>query len=125
MNREIKEQRLFFGPGPKISKRPLRAQTTLECVAVVVCVVAALLAMQIYFKRSVQGRLKDNADNIGKQYDPASSASNISYVQDSDSTSSTQMYIEDEKVKTVTTVTINSSSTNQSGTESVGNLCGG
>ncbi len=118
----VKKRKLFFRAAPKILRYPLSAQTSLEFVTIVICVIAALLAMQVYLKRSVQGRLKESADSIGKQYDPASSVSNTTYAQDSDSTSSTQMFEEGGKIKTVTTVTLNSSSESRTGTESVGNL---
>lgn len=43
----------------------------------VACVVAALVGMQIYIKRSSQGRLKQASDEIGEQYAPMSADSNI------------------------------------------------
>ena len=42
-----------------------------------VLIVAALIAMQVYLKRSIQGRLRSNADNIGEQYDPAKTTSDF------------------------------------------------
>ena len=50
-----------------------QAQSTLEYAIIVAVVVGALLAMQIYVKRGVQGRLRSSTDNIGDQY----SAGNI------------------------------------------------
>lgn len=38
----------------------------------VACVVAALLAMQIYIKRGIQGKLRQGSDEIGEQYAPMS-----------------------------------------------------
>lgn len=43
----------------------------------VACVVAALLAMQIYMKRGIQGKLRAASDEIGEQYAPASADSSI------------------------------------------------
>jgi hypothetical protein len=47
-----------------------RAQSVLEYATVIACTVAALLAMQIYIKRSMQGRLKRTADQFGPHYAP-------------------------------------------------------
>ena len=48
-----------------------RGQTFIEYMAVITCVIAALLAMQHYIQRAVQGRLRSAADQIGEQYAPA------------------------------------------------------
>jgi uncharacterized protein (UPF0333 family) len=45
-------------------------QTTLEYAVVIVCIVAALIAMKPYVTRSIQGRLRSAADQIGEQYEP-------------------------------------------------------
>lgn len=45
-----------------------KAQSTLEYAVVIAVVVAALLAIQVYMKRSVQGKLRSSTDNIGEQY---------------------------------------------------------
>jgi len=48
-----------------------RAQSTLEYVLIVAAVIGGIMAMQLYVKRSVQGRLKDLADEISQQaYNP-------------------------------------------------------
>ena len=41
-----------------------RAQSTAEYAVVLAAVAAALIGMQIYIKRSVQGRIRDLADQI-------------------------------------------------------------
>ena len=51
------------------------AQSTLEYAMVIACVVGAIIAMQIYVKRSVQGRLRDAADEVGEQYSAANTTS--------------------------------------------------
>ena len=53
-----------------------RAQTILEYAAVIACVVAALLAMQVYIKRGMQGRLRQVADELGQQYAPMNTEGN-------------------------------------------------
>ena len=45
-----------------------KAQSTLEYAILVAVVVGALLAVQVYMKRGVQGRLRSSTDNIGDQY---------------------------------------------------------
>lgn len=50
--------------------RRTAAQTTLEFALLIVVVIAALLAMQIYMKRAVSGRLRQVSDEIGPQYEP-------------------------------------------------------
>jgi len=57
-------------------KNDKKAQSTLEYAVVIVCVVAALLAIQVYIKRGIQGRLRSSADSIGEQYAPGNTTSN-------------------------------------------------
>ncbi len=45
-----------------------RGQSTLEYAVLIIIVIAALLSIQVYIKRGVQGRLKSSADDIGEQY---------------------------------------------------------
>ena len=45
-----------------------RGQSTLEYAVLVVIIIGALLSIQFYIKRGVQGRLKSAADDIGDQY---------------------------------------------------------
>ena len=46
-----------------------KAASTLEFAVVILAVVAALLAIHLYMRRSVLGRLKDSSDKIGRQFD--------------------------------------------------------
>jgi uncharacterized protein (UPF0333 family) len=48
---------------------PSRAQSTLEYGVVLAVVVAALVTMQLYFKRGIQATIKTAADEIGAQED--------------------------------------------------------
>ena len=50
--------------------KELRAQSTLEYAVVIACIVGALLAMQVYIKRGISGKLRSATDDIGQQYDP-------------------------------------------------------
>ena len=45
-----------------------RGQSTLEYAVLIVVIIGALLSIQVYLKRGVQGRLKSAADDIGDQY---------------------------------------------------------
>jgi hypothetical protein len=45
-----------------------RGQSTLEYAVLIVVIIGALLTIQVYLKRGVQGRLKSSADDIGDQY---------------------------------------------------------
>lgn len=52
-----------------------KGQTTLEVVILIGFVVAALIAMGIYMKRGIQGRLKDSTDQVGEQYSAGNTVS--------------------------------------------------
>lgn len=45
-----------------------RAQSTLEYAVLVIVIIGALLSIQVYLKRGVQGRLKQATDDIGDQF---------------------------------------------------------
>lgn len=47
-----------------------RAQSTLEYAVLIIIVIGALLTIQVYIKRGVQGRLKQATDDIGTQFSP-------------------------------------------------------
>ena len=49
-------------------KKRKRGQSTLEYAILIIIIIGALLSVQVYIKRSVQGRLKSAADDIGDQY---------------------------------------------------------
>ena len=47
-----------------------KGQSTLEYAVLIVIIIAALLAMNQYIKRGLQGRLKSATDDIGDQFSP-------------------------------------------------------
>lgn len=47
-----------------------KGQSTLEYAVIIAVVVAALVAMQTYVKRGLQGRLRQASDDIGEQFSP-------------------------------------------------------
>ena len=53
-----------------------KGQNTLEYAVLIAVIVAALIAMQRYINRGMQGKLKASADDIGKQFDFGRSNSN-------------------------------------------------
>ena len=50
-------------------RRGIRAQSTLEYAMIIAVVVGGLIAMQIYMKRGVEGKLRESTDDIGYQFD--------------------------------------------------------
>lgn len=53
-----------------------RGQSTLEYAVLIVVIIAALVAMQVYLKRGVQGRMRESTDQIGEQFSPGYTTSN-------------------------------------------------
>lgn len=53
-----------------------RGQSTLEYAVLIVVIIAALIAMQVYLKRGIQGRTRESADQIGEQFSPGATVSN-------------------------------------------------
>jgi len=47
-----------------------RGQSALEYGVLLTIIVAAIIVMQVYIKRGIQGRFKESADDIGEQFDP-------------------------------------------------------
>ena len=47
-----------------------KAQSTLEYAILIIIIIGALLAVQTYIKRGIQGKMKTSADDIGDQYSP-------------------------------------------------------
>lgn len=51
-------------------QRREKGQSTLEYAILIIIVLAALLSIQVYIKRGIQGRFKSAADDIGEQFSP-------------------------------------------------------
>lgn len=47
-----------------------KGQSTLEYSLIVTVVIAALLGINLFMNRGIQGRLKESANDIGQQFDP-------------------------------------------------------
>ena len=54
-----------------------RGQSTLEYAVLIVVIIAALIAMQVYLKRGIQGGLREKSDQIGDQYSPGYTTTNM------------------------------------------------
>jgi len=47
-----------------------KGQSAVEYALVIIVAIAALLAINVYMKKGMQGRLKESTDQIGRQFDP-------------------------------------------------------
>lgn len=88
-------------------------QSTLEYAVLIVVIIAALVAMQVYLKRGIQGRVRESADQIGSQFSPGITTSNMTTSTGGTTTES----LENNQM----TTTFNNQFQNRSGTETVGN----
>lgn len=99
--------------------KKIKGQSTLEFTLVIIVVVAALIAIQIYMKRGVEGKLRSSTDSVGEQFEAGKTQINVT----TDNPSKVvQEYGYDEKgakVAGTTTVSTESSSQNVSGSETV------
>lgn len=104
-----------------------RGQTTMEYALLAAVLVAALIGMQMYLKRSMGGRLRSAADSLGEQYAPRHTTSNLTTTVSS-TTTTTSTLRKDQAVDgaqvdvMVTTTTIdaaNPDTTTRRGTETV------
>ena len=50
------------------TNRRKKGQSTLEYAVLIIIIIGALLSIQVYIKRGVQGRLKQATDDIGDQF---------------------------------------------------------
>ena len=53
-----------------LNKKRQKGQSTLEYAILIIIIIGALLSIQIYIKRGIQGRLKSATDDIGTQFSP-------------------------------------------------------
>jgi hypothetical protein len=54
--------------------RNLKGQSTLEYAILIIIIIAALITLQSYIKRGVQGRLASSTDSIGDQFSTSDKA---------------------------------------------------
>ena len=97
-----------------------RAQSSLEFAVVIAAVVVALLVMQVYIKRSLQGRLRQSADELSQQqYEPKNTVSDMTITQNSDITTDTNTEDTGTQYKATSTTIINSQSEHRVGNETI------
>ena len=53
-----------------LNRRRKKGQSTLEYAVLIIIIIGALLSIQVYIKRGIQGRLKSATDDIGDQFSP-------------------------------------------------------
>ena len=63
-----------------------RGQSVLEYAILMVIIIAALLTLQTYIKRGIQGRLKSATDDIGSQYTTANGSNYMKRITTNSST---------------------------------------
>ena len=55
-----------------------KGQSTVEYAVLIIIIICALISIQAYIKRGVQGRLKSASDDIGDQFSPGNTNAIIS-----------------------------------------------
>ena len=60
----------------KLNERRQKGQSTLEYFILIIIIIGALLSIQVYIKRGIQGRLKSATDDIGIQFSPGNQNAN-------------------------------------------------
>jgi len=68
-----------------------KGQSVMETAVLVLVIVGALIAMQVYLKRGIQGRLRGGVDSIGEQYDPQATSSSFAISHDSSAITTTNI----------------------------------
>tara|TARA_B100000745_G_C19991638_1_gene336272 strand:+ start:167 stop:502 length:336 start_codon:yes stop_codon:yes gene_type:complete len=66
------------------NNRRKKGQSTLEYAILIIIIIGALLSIQVYIKRGIQGRLKSATDDIGDQFDPGNTKSNFTMTRSSE-----------------------------------------
>ncbi len=88
-------------------RRKKRGQSTLEFTVLIIIIIGALLSIQVYIKRAVQGSLKSAADDVSQQqYSPG----NTNYVM---TTSTHSESLQKQVNGTTTSNLIGNQTTNQ------------
>jgi Flp pilus assembly pilin Flp len=68
-----------------------KGQSTLEIGVLIACICAAMIAMQFYIKRSVAGRFRQGADEIGQQFDYYNTSQSVNTTVTTDSIITSRM----------------------------------
>ena len=95
-----------------LNKRRKKGQSTLEYAILIIIIIGALLSIQVYIKRGIQGRLKQAADDIGDQFSVGNTnvvtvtSSTSKTIETFESGASTSKLRDDEVTTTTTNVQI-------------------
>ncbi len=97
----------------------------LELAIFIICLVMALIAMQGYILRSIQGGLRHSSDKIGGQYDPEHTFVNFTTISRSDMTTEVVVdvirdIVNGDSINATTTVFTDLDEQTRTGTEIVG-----
>lgn len=95
-----------------------RGQSTLEYVILTGFIVAALIAMGVYMKRGIQGKLRESTDQVGEQYSAGNTTSSYT-------TSTDIQQTENMQAGGQTTTTIDRNIQKKSGSETVSDFSTG
>ena len=66
-----------------------KGQSTLEYAVLIIIIIGALLSIQVYIKRGIQGRLKSATDDIGDQFSPGNTYVNKHTITNATETTTT------------------------------------
>lgn len=109
----------------------ISAQSTIEYAVLIACIVAAVIGMQFYLRRGIQGRLRQGGDEIGQQYSATNTGSTTTTITDSTWTinqslvhlqdkSGAFLYKDDLPVNGLNTKTTVDETTSKEGKETIG-----
>ncbi|MDD5004886.1 MAG: hypothetical protein PHS93_00040 [Candidatus Omnitrophica bacterium] len=103
-------------------KNIIGQSSVIEYAFVIVVIIVALIAMQSYLKRGIQGKIRESADSIGSQYEPGATESDFTITTSSDITSTSLVDVDRtaNRVNATTIVTTNMDEQSRTGTETVG-----
>ncbi len=80
--------------------RKQKGQSTLEYALIIVVVIAALLAINAYMKRGIQGKLRESIDEVGEQYSAGNTTSNYTIKQEGEMKTKEEFGVEAQGVST-------------------------
>ncbi|MFA5411447.1 MAG: hypothetical protein WC321_06305 [Candidatus Omnitrophota bacterium] len=89
-----------------------RAQSTIEYTVIIAAVALALLAMQVYFKRGLQGRFRGSADELsgGVAYAPGATNAVSTFSRTIEENSSSETIKEDSALGDINEKSVSKSS---------------
>lgn len=86
----------------------------IELAVLIIVISAGLIGISIYLKRSLQGRLRGVADDIGEQYSPTHTFSNTTVSAEVDTTTIIEVEGKDTEAKSTATTNTDETQTRTS-----------